>query len=232
MTMCKACGVELDLNMEFCPLCETSVNGKLTGKEVNVNQNGLKFTGRKKQLLQNILWQITAVLLLSGIIATFVIDLSVHGRITWSIYPVSICLIALSYASLMALWHTRVVFQVLAGWLASAMILMLVYWYFEEEWPVLLALPILSFANLIVILGHLIFKNLKTKGLNVLAITFVFIAVLCIVIEGTISLYFHETIRLQWSVIVTACLLPVTAAILFMYFRTRNNADLQKIFHT
>jgi hypothetical protein len=68
--------------------------------------------------------------------------------------------------------------------------------------------------------------------LNIIAIIFVAIALLCLFIEGIISFYFSASIKLQWSVIVSACLLPVTAAMTFMYFRTRNNIDIQKIFHT
>jgi len=78
----------------------------------------------------------------------------------------------------------------------------------------------------------LLLINLKKKGLNVLAIVFVAIAILGLMIESFISWYVARSVTLGWSVIVAACLLPVTAAILFMYFKTRNNPELQKIFHT
>ena len=153
-------------------------------------------------------------------------------RHTLSIYPISICLMVFSYASLIALWRTKIFFQLLGGWIISVLILFIVHRNIEQEWPLKLALPLLSAVNVIGMLLNFILVRVNVKGLNVLAIFFVFIAVLCLFTEGIISFYFTNSITLQWSIIVAACLLPVTAAILFMYFRTRNNAALQKIFHT
>ena len=233
MTICKECGVELDSDMEVCPLCETPVRSGVMHKHLTPPIYAEETVeGGKKNVLHQILWQITAVLLLSGIVATLIINLSTHGRITWSIYPISICLMVFSYASLIALWRTRVFFQLLGGYLISVFVLFIIHWNFDEQWPLKLALPLLSAVNVVGLLLNFILLRLKSKGLNVLAIFFVFIAILCLLIEGTVSFYFKKTVDLQWSIIVGACLLPVTAAILFMYFRTRNNAELQKIFHT
>jgi hypothetical protein len=233
MTICKECGVQLDDAMKVCPLCDTPVASGGMRKTVDLPINKeIGSKDAKKNVLQPILWQITAVLLLSAIIATLIINLSIHGRITWSIYPISICLMVFSYASLIALWRTKVFFQLLGGWIISGLVLAIVHWNIEEEWPLKLALPLLSAVNVVGLLLNSILIRLNAKGLNVLAIFFVFIAILCLLIEGIVSFYLTKSIDLQWSIIVAACLLPVTAAILFMYFRTRNNAELQKIFHT
>jgi len=233
MRICKECGVELDDDMALCPLCEAPVVNPGMGKDVILQISKKEIPEvRKKNVLHLILWQITAVLLLSGIAATLIINLSVQGSITWSIYPISICLMVFSYVSLMVLWRTTIFLQASAAWIISALVLVMVHWSMEADWPLQLALPILSAVTVIGLLINFIFPHLKAKGLNVLAIVFVGIAVLCLVIEGVISFYFSKVVELQWSVIVAACLLPVTAAILFMYFRTKNNTDFQKIFHT
>lgn len=233
MTICKECGVQLDDDMKACPLCETPIVNGGTHKNVTLPVDKEETAkGGEKNALQQILWQITAVLLLSAIVGTLIIDLSIHGSITWSIYPISICLMVFSYASLIALWRTTAFLQLLGGWVISTLVLVAIYWNIEAEWPLRLALPLLSAVNVVGLMLNFILIRLKAKGLNVLAIFFVFIAILCILIEGIVSLYFKKFIDMQWSIIVAACLLPVTAAILFMYFRTRNNAELQKIFHT
>ncbi|MGC1240730.1 MAG: hypothetical protein WA874_04035 [Chryseosolibacter sp.] len=233
MVVCRTCGVELDEGIAICPLCETVVNGEVR-KGIGVGQAKEK-TKRKsveKYALQRMLWQITAVLLLSGILGTLIIDLSVQGSVTWSVYPVTISLMVFSYASLMAFWHTKIILQVVAAWVISIVVLFVVYYYIPTAWPVQLALPILCAANVIGLTLYYITMNLKMRGLNVVAIFFVAIAVLCMVIEGILSFYLIHTVALKWSVIVAACLLPVTAALLFMYFRTRHNPDIKKIFHT
>jgi hypothetical protein len=233
MTICKGCGVELDADLSACPLCDTPVSGEATGKEMVAPKKETTAPGtRKKKLLRQVLWQVTSVLLLSGIIATLAINLAIKGSVTWSIYPVSICLIIFSYASLMALWHTKIGFQLFVGWLISTGVLFVVSRYTTADWPLQLALPVLSAVNAVGLLLMFMITRVKAAGLNILAIIFVAIAVLCLLIEGIVSFYLNDTVKLQWSVIVAACLLPVTAAILFMYLRTRNNTDLQKIFHT
>jgi len=230
MNICKQCGVELEDDMKSCPLCDAQLS---SGEVLLSNiQDQLPREGTKKHLMQRILWQITVVLLMSGVVATLLINMSLVGRITWSIYPISICLIILAYVSLLAMWRTAIIFQLLAGWLISALILLLVNWYSQEDWPILLGLPVLCAINIIGIVLYILLIRLKTKGLNVLALIFVSLAVSSLAIEAIISMYFNGKIALGWSVIVSACLLPVTATLLFMYFRTRNNPDLQKIFHT
>lgn len=231
MVVCKQCGVELDGGMQVCPLCETPV---IQGQKIEGNSSNERFNEQKvkPQLLKHVLWQIACVLLLSGILATLIINLSIVGRVTWSMYPVTICLIVLSYASLIALWKAKLVIQILTGWIASSAVLVVVQWSAAEDWPLSLALPMLSAVNMVAVLLTLIISNMKEKGLNTLAILFVAIAVLCLIIDGILSLYFQDQLRFRWSVVVSACLLPVTAAIVFMYFKTKNNRDLQKIFHT
>jgi hypothetical protein len=233
MVICKECGVALESDMRICPLCQTPVSHERSEPlTLQHSKDRPKADDKKKYLLSQILWQITAVLLLSGIVATLVINLAIQGQITWSVYPISICLMILSYASLMSLWRARITYQLAAGWILSALVLTVVNGVIVADWPMMLALPILCAVNIVTFALIFISRSLTTKGLNVFAIVIAGIAVLCLFIEGIISSYFEHEIRVQWSAIVSACLLPVTATILFMYFRTRNNNDLQKIFHT
>lgn len=230
--ICKECGVELEEEMQVCPLCDTPVYalGSTTAskkeKEVNATDYG------QGNSLHRILSQITAILLLSGLVATLIINLAIRGSVTWALYPISVCLIILSYASVFSLWQTRMILQVLGGWVLSAGVLLILSSLVDEAWPVKLAIPLLCAVNIVALLLMAVLKVVRTKGLNIFAISLVAIALLCLTIEGIISYYLRETIKLQWSAIVAACLLPVTIAILFMYFRTRNNSELKKIFHT
>jgi hypothetical protein len=231
MVVCKQCGVELESGMQVCPLCETPVIDGRKIKEKSVKES---FDDQrvKPRLLKHILWQIACVLLLSGILATLIINLSTVGQVTWSMYPVTICLIVLSYASLIALWNAKLIIQIITGWIASSAVLVVVQLYTAEDWPLNLALPIVSAVNMVSMLLILILSTIKVKGLNILAVVFIGVAIVCLIIEGILSLYFQNQMQFRWSAVVSACLLPVIAAIVFMYLRTRNNSDLKKIFHT
>ena len=236
METCKKCLVELDDEMKYCPLCGTPTGENVSGGS---STDYLKFSRTprlqpaERHLVRRILWQIIAILLLSGIIATLVIDVSINGKVTWSIYPVSICMIVFSYASLLAFWEAKMIYQMLAAWaLSTTLLLLLNNFSSTAQWTIYIGIPILAAINVISIILIGVFTFAKEKGLNLLAFTFVAIALLCVIIEGIISRYFAGDIVLRWSIIVAACLLPVTAALIFMFHRTRNNSTLQKIFHT
>jgi hypothetical protein len=236
MIICRTCGVELDEDMGKCPLCNRLTVNTLDKPNMQIENDAsvgpIKSQIHDKNLMQHVLWQIASVLLISGIISTVIIDLSFNGRITWSIYPLSICLILLSYSSVMAWSEYKFRSKLIASSLVSAIILVLLHLTLNAEWLLQLALPILFAVNIIGLLLSYFIKLVKVKGTNIMAIAFVAIAVLCIVTEGLISRYVNGVVRIQWSVVVAASLLPVTAAIIFMYFRARNNLDIQKLFHT
>jgi|SRR5690606_17901227 hypothetical protein len=232
MIICKQCRVELEPWMEVCPLCKIPVADGDKATQIRNQQPHPAYDERNPGLLKRIFLQITCVLLLSGILATLIINLAMVGHITWSVYPITLCLIVLSYVFSLGLWTVKPLLRILAGWLASMLILGLVHLYVSGDWPLKLALPILCSINVITMLLVLILGKLKVKGLNMVAILFIGAAVLCLMVEVILSKYFQEEFRLSWSVVVSACLLPVTAVIVFMHFKTRSNADLEKIFHT
>ncbi len=229
--ICKNCLVELDDDMTACPLCGTPVNE--SGPADRVPKAPTLMEDSERHLLQRILWQVTATLLLSGIVATLIIDIARHKTITWSVYPVTICLIAFSYASLLAFWQAKMIYRIMGGWVLSTVLLLLINLFLAKtDWPTGVGIPLVFALNFVTLTLLAVFHITKRKGLNLLAYAFVAIAVLCISIEGILSRYFTGGVELGWSIIVAACLLPVSAALLFIFFRTWNNPKLQKIFHT
>lgn len=232
INICKACGVELEQEMQVCPLCDTPANAAVAKTATNERKEFNAIADKKRYSLNRILLQIVAILLLSGIAATLIINLAIQGRVTWSVYPIFICLILLFYALLFSLWHTRPSFQLLGGWALSAGVLFMLSSIIDSTWPVRLALPLLSALNIMAFLLMGVLKGMRIKGLNIFAISLLAIALLCLAIEAIISFYVNKDIKFEWSAIVAACLLPVAIAIFFMYFKTRNNSELKKIFHT
>lgn len=234
--ICKKCLVELDVDMQVCPLCGTPVSGEAemeAAPKVAGSAMVSEMEASERRLVQRILWQVTATLLLSGILATLIIDLSRTKSITWSLYPVVICLMLLSYVCVFAFWQAKTMYRVVAGWLLSTLLLVLINLVFPDvRWTVGLGIPLVFVVNFTALALLTVFRITKRKGLNLLAYTFVAIAVLCLSIEAIISRYFEGVIELGWSIIVAVCLLPVSAALIFVFFRTWNNPKLQKFFHT
>ncbi|HEX5171876.1 MAG TPA: DUF6320 domain-containing protein [Cyclobacteriaceae bacterium] len=237
MRICKVCEVELEDDMELCPLCGTPIGSDASpGLATPRTSSNSGVTGvlkpREKTLLQRIVWQVTSVVLLSAIIATLVIDLIVHRLITWSVFPVSISLVIFVYISVLAFWHAKKLYQILAGLLfSSALLLILNLVLPQSDWLLRLGLPILGVINAITIALIAAINVSRHRGLNVIAYTCVAVGTLCISIELILSLYTGNA-TLRWSVIVSACLLPVIVALLFMHHRIKRNPDLDKLFHT
>jgi hypothetical protein len=234
MNLCKKCGVALEEEIKQCPLCSSIVNDTL--KESNLAkkpalQNTRPAT-KDRYILQRILWQVTSVVLFSCILSTLIIDLVVHKEITWSVYPVTVCTIIFSYASLFAFWHAKTIFKITVGLIISSLLFIVLDLLLQNvPWPLQLGLPLLIAINLVAVLLMGVIKKTRHRDLNIVAYTGVAIMVLCICIEGIISLY-EGRIIIRWSVIVAACLLPVTAVLLFMHYRIKKDPDLKRIFHT
>ena len=227
--------VELQEEMKRCPLCDTPVDHKepFESTDTKFIKRENPSEERERHLLQKILWQVAAIVLFSGIVSTLIIDIASHRRVTWSLYPAAICMIVLVYSSLFAFWQTRTLYRILAGWLLSSALLFLIAWFFPAaEWATSLGIPIVFAVNFISLLLLVVSRLSKRKGLNLFALAFVALAVLCMSIDGVISRYATGQIGLGWSIIVTACLLPVATTLIFMFYRTRNNKKIQKIFHT
>jgi hypothetical protein len=237
MNICANCGVELEHDMDMCPLCGTPAGEPARKSRIDEPVDKAHFKGWKLaepegiSVLQRILWQVTSILLLSGIASTLAIDLAVHKMITWSVYPVTLCMIVFCYASFFAFWRARKIYQIIGGLLISVALFIVLDIALSQRWPLQLGLPLLCAVNFVAIMMMLAVNKAKQRGLNVIAYACVAIAVLCISIEGILSLY-DGNLVLRWSVIVAACMLPVTAALLFMHHKIRKNPDMEKIFHT
>ena len=225
--------------MQHCPLCaspagafpdDTPKKRRLMEDEVLSINSTVNAEG--DFLLQRVLWQVTSILLLSGIISTIIVDLSIHKTITWSIYPLTVCLIIFSYVSLFAFWYVRMIYQIIGGLLISSVLFIILDSVLpQSHWLLHVGLPLLCAVNLVSIILIAWINRSKHRGLNVIAYTCVAIAMLCVSIEFILSFY-SGNIVFQWSAIVAACMLPVTAALLFMHYRIKKNPDIEKIFHT
>ena len=241
MRTCSNCGVELEENMNFCPLCgepvidETSENieyikvrkRKQDEKLLTVYQ---KLSGSQKRKL---FWEISGIILFSVIIATLLIDLFGGGRISWSKYPVTACAAIFVCTSLFCFWPKRTPL-LLFGSFATTSIFSILLDTFDGDidWGVKLGVPLLLATYIVVVLLVLIIRKAKEKGFNLIAYSFIASGILCIFAESIISLYNNDNILpLHWSLLVSASILPASALLLFIHYRLKKGTDLRRFFH-
>jgi hypothetical protein len=233
MIICKNCGVELEADMEICPLCGQAVNGPdVTGGKSQASTQPLPYTRQMTAPQKKFVWEIVSLILLSSIIATLIIDFIITKSITWSEYPAAISLAIFAYLSIFAFWRKRNFIQLLAGLVLSSASMVAVDAITDGfDWALTLGIPMLVAANLVIIALLYIIQRSKHKGVNLLAWCFTGAAILCLFMEATLSYYHTKSLHLSWSVIACGSIIPVVLVLLFVHFRLRKGRDLKRTFH-
>jgi hypothetical protein len=240
MNKCKKCGVELDVEMNFCPLCgqKSSLTNyddhrEKSAEVVTISENSSynlkELTEPQKKML---FWEISGIILISGMFVTSLLDLIINKQISWSRYSITIGLFLLINISLISYMNKRVVL-LLAGSFISSSLLLLMFDYFNQylNWGYKLGIPIIFFIYLIIFLLIVAIKKSKQKGINIIAYFLIATGILCICIESIISIHLINHIKLQWSLITMTSVFTVSGIILFIHFRLKKATDLKKFFH-
>jgi hypothetical protein len=231
--ICKNCGVELEDDMQVCPLCEQPVGGSTTPGKAPVSYGDQTFEYQKMSKPQKkFTWEIVSLILLSTAVAAFVIDFIMNRRITWSELPISICMGVFCYVSLFAFWDQTTIIEMAGGFVLSSLCLVIVDALTGGiSWSVRLAIPLLLTGNLVTAALITIVRLSRYKGVNLVAYAFLGAAILCVFIDGILSYYKTGLFQIQWSVIVVACIIPVVIVLLFQHFRLKKGRSLKKTFH-
>jgi len=233
---CPNCGVELEIGLKSCPLCNTDISTALekktsVSKHTHADKNTLaqeQSATRKGKLA----FEIISMSILSSVIVTIAVDVIINRRITWSEFPVAVCLVIFSYVSLLAFWNQRLFYVVAGGLVTSSMMLFAldastggVYW------SVGLGIPILFCLNLITLGYILVYKYSRYKSINQIAYGLICVTLFCLSIEAIWQLFRYNELRLFWSLIVSATLLPVSAVLIYIHHRLKKGNVLEKTFH-
>jgi hypothetical protein len=241
MICCKNCGVELEENMNFCPLCGEQVTD---GTVENTEYLHFQKTKQEVRLLsdfsalnqiqrQRLFWELSGIVLISGMLVTVIIDLMMNNGITWSKYSLSICLVLFINITLIVFLQKKILL-LLIGSLLSISILLLLFDIFNKNtgWAQNLGIPIIfSFYFVVFVLIRLV-RSSKQRGINLIAYFLIASGIFSLCIEGVISLQLKNKLDMHWSVIVLASVLPVSAILLYIHYRLKKGTSgLNRFFH-
>ncbi|MDA3816413.1 MAG: DUF6320 domain-containing protein [Prolixibacteraceae bacterium] len=240
MNTCKKCGVELDVDMNFCPLCGQKRNitprtdtkkGGASEIHDSVNETygfkDLTHTQKRK-----VVWELVTIILVSGIVVSFIIDLLVNKQITWSKYTITSGLFVFINISLIIFFHRRMELLLSGGFVAGALLMLALDWYNENAgWGLEVGVPIILSFYLAASSMAIVLRKTRQKGLNVIAYFLLIVSLFCIFIEGILSYYQSNTVNLQWSIIILVSVVSVSAILLFIYYRLKRVTDLRRVFH-
>src|SRR6056297_2475975 len=115
MSKCTHCGVELEANMNFCPLCGHPVEKESTPVHEPVHISGgaapqkryISMGQLNRPQKRKVMWEVLSLIVLSGIVGVVLLNLIFNQSITWSIYPLVLGLGIFGYASVFTFWYDK-----------------------------------------------------------------------------------------------------------------------------
>lgn len=230
---CKNCGVELEPDMQICPLCGVPLNEQGDIRDIPFAGNPSGYPGLLlNQTRRKFTWKIISIILGSGILAAFLVDFIINRTITWSEYIIAVGLITFCYASVWSLLNKSIPAELACGFLLSSICLLgLDMITGGINWAPGLAIPLLLSVNVISMIYIYVIRISPTKGINLIAYAFLAIAFLCLSTEGILSHFRNGEWALNWSLIASACVVPVVIVLLYVHFRLRKGQYLRRTFH-
>jgi hypothetical protein len=239
MNICNNCGVELEPNMKICPLCGKAANEKAPepgSKESEQNRLSGKsyfnYASLTKKQRRKLFWELSGIILFSGIIVTFIINLIINKSITWSKYTVTVCLVIFLNTTLISFLQRKTLLLFIGSFILTSILLLLLDMYNQNiGWAVKLGIPFLFSFYCISLILILLIKHSNHRGLNILAWVFIAMGLYTICIEGIISLYTRKLFYLHWSIIVMVCMIPISVVLLFIHYRLKKGIDFKRFFH-
>ena len=239
MKICPQCGVELDEQMSVCPLCRSDLDHQSNKKEnpgLQPDQPGERFyidysrltTKQKRKLF----WELSGIILFSGILVTLIIDLVTSQSITWSGYTVTVFLVLFANTTLLTFWRHRILILLGGSFLSTSALLVLLDLYNKSiGWGTRLGVPLLFAFYMIILLLTMVTRVTKNQGFNILGHCFIAAGIMTMCIEGILSYYFLKEVSFSWSLIVIACMVPISAILYFLHYRLKRGMELRRFFH-
>jgi hypothetical protein len=231
MPYCVNCGVELTNTAKRCPLCgvEVVLPAALRGPDTTSGlpqQQDLAVSTFDRNL-----WiQVVSVLMFIPALVSLVIDGVFGEGFTWSLYVA---------ASLGTVWvwcvspflYRR---NIVPLWISTDAVAMLGLLYVIDAishtgaWFLSLAAPITLSSSVLTLLIVELARRKVLRELHIVAAVLIALGAFCIVVEGAVDLYVNQALKLQWSLLVLACCIPL-AVVAVLLQRRRGIVESMKM---
>jgi hypothetical protein len=229
MIICNNCGVGLDDNTKICPLC--GKDPLVSSEELPLNNpSGIIRLHRKE--IKKSLRELIGIIAFCGIVVCTIVDLIISNKTGWSLYT-DVSIISGWLILNLFMYAFRRLQVIIPGLILTILATLFMIdllstggkWFFPLAFPLTIAV---SFsAGLILIL----YRIANLKGLNIVALSFLVLAGLCIIIEILIDNFQKGQVDLHWSLIVAISIFPVSLLILFYHYRLKKGNRLDSYFH-
>lgn len=226
MSICKNCGVDLGEGNENCPLCEPS---DLQPGRVASPADLFRVS---RILNRRHIYEITMLLLVSGVIITIAIDAVFDKGVSWSLATTTCLGYLIAMVSGFYLLVQKPYMLITVTTLSTLLFLWLADlltgnngWFRTFACPLTLSAALLTTA--VIFLNSLS----RYRGLNLLATILVALALFSVIIEYLTDRLLKSAFTPQWSVVAAASLLIIAMIFIFIHYRLKRGRSLGRLFH-
>lgn len=239
MIYCQNCGVELEENANYCSLCGEPVLDKTSSAQLDYLTSGktknkalTDFQKLNQLQKRKIFWEISGIILFSSMLITLTINLVINHSMTWSKYIITTGFVLFANITLVLFLNKKIFSLFFLSFMASTALLLLLDNYTGNNgWDTKLGIPLLLTAYIIVLSFILIERKAKQKELNLIAYSIIALGLLCVCIDGIISVYIKNRLSFGWSMIVMVAVIFVSMILLYVHGRLKRGTDLKRFFH-
>jgi Family of unknown function (DUF6320) len=241
MLLCPHCGVELADSSRSCPLCRAALHpaalhqaarsGEAPSTYPDKAQDPEDFEALSAGEKLKIFIEIYSVCSAIACFVVLAVEILLSKRIWWSAYPVvSVCFAwVLVCVPILLRRHPWIVFAILAP-TAALFVLAIDFLTSGVSWFLPVGLPIVLLIEAAALLCIVLSVASKRKGLNIIAIGLLGVAIIGVGIETVLGLNYAQRIMVTWSAVVATVALPIAGLLFYLHYRITNRASLKKLF--
>jgi hypothetical protein len=234
MPICQNCGVEIDANLDRCPLCRVPLRGEASQPEPEAPPPiGRPSKDTASPVARLRLWELVSLFAGAAAAVVLAADFANGLTVTWARYPLLSIFYLWTTGSVLIFLRRHRLFLLLAETVASATFLLgLDLLMPGQPWFLTLALPLTVLAGALVGGVSAIAQALRPRVLAILAVALGAAGLFALGLEAVLNLHFSGVFRLSWSLVVFGCIVPLVGLLLYVQYRLKvTHSDLRKIFH-
>lgn len=232
MSLCRHCGVEVEDDAHWCPLCcEPLQPGTEGGKaEPAPPSRGPQEASRR---IRRWVLEVLTLLGVTGAIVVFAADFATGMSLSWAHYPLAAIAYLLLSSALLILCSRRAWLYLPLQIVATCLFLFILDRFTPgPTWFLPLALPVTLLIGTILALTLTIVRRLALSPFATIAAALLASGLFVVGLELLLNSYFDRRWFVSWSAVAFVCMLPLVSLLLYLrkWLRQRQ-AEIRKLLH-
>lgn len=233
MSYCVNCGVELEENLNHCPLCNTPVYHPEKRPELVKSSPFPTEKGPVEKVKRKDLAILLSVVLISTSATCTLLNLLVFNQSLWSLFIVGVCACIWIFMIPVVIYSRLPIYisLLLDGLALGSYLYLISLVTTSDTWFYELAIPIVVLFTIQMEVFTYFMRRFPVSFITTALYTFIHIAIFCVGLEIFISMFLLGSIRLIWSAIVLTICLIIIISLITILSRQRLRDSIRKRLH-